>query len=59
MTQSIQLDQASLRQPGPEIKKVIRCLAEQAKRFDRHDVVKHLRDILPAGTTGMSLTTKQ
>ena len=58
MTQSLQLDQASLKQPGPETKKVIRCLAEQVKRFDMQDVVKHLREIVPAGTTGMSMTTK-
>ena len=59
MTQSLQLDQASLKQPGPETKKVIRCLAEQIKHSHRHDVVKHLREIVPAGTTGMSLTTKE
>ena len=31
---------------------MIRCLAATAKDSNRIDVVKHLRDITPAGTTG-------
>jgi len=52
LSQNLQLDQASLEEPCPETKKVIRCLARQAKCSHRHDVVKHLREIVPAGTTG-------
>ena len=50
---SLQLDQASLEQPDPGTKRLIRCLANKAKQSDRLDVVKHLREIAPAGTTGM------
>ena len=50
---SLQLDQASLEQPDPGTKRLIRCLANKAKQSDRLDVVKHLREIVPAGTTGM------
>ena len=47
-------DQASLKEPDPETKRLIRCLARRAKSSSRPrlDVVKHLRDIVPAGTTG-------
>lgn len=50
---SLQLDHASLEQPDLGTKRLIRCLANQAKQSDRLDVVKHLREIVPAGTTGM------
>ena len=50
--ETLQLDQASLEHPEPEAKRLIRCLARKAKCYDRVDVVKHLRDITPAGTTG-------
>ena len=50
---SLQLDQASLEQPDPGTKRLIRYLANKAKQSDRLDVVKHLREIAPAGTTGM------
>lgn len=50
---SLQLDQASLEQPDLGTKRLIRCLANKAKQSDRLDVVKHLRKIVPAGTTGM------
>ena len=52
LQQSLELDQASLEDPGPDTKKLIRCLAMKAKRAKRPDVVKHLREITPAGTTG-------
>ena len=52
LKQSVQLDQASLEDPGPDTKKLIRFLATQAKHSNRLDVVKHLREITPAGTTG-------
>ena len=50
---SLKLDQASLEQPDLGTKRLIRCLANKAKQSDRLDVVKHLREIVPAGTTGM------
>ena len=52
LQQSLQLHQASLEDPGPDTKKLIRCLVLKAKRAHRLDVVKHLREITPAGTTG-------
>lgn len=52
LEQSLQLDQAFLEDPGPDTKKLLRCLAMKAKRANRLDVVKHLREITPAGTTG-------
>ena len=52
LQQSLQLDQASLEDPGPDTKKKIRNLAMKAKHSNRLDVVKHLREITPAGTTG-------
>ena len=50
LKECLQLDQTSLQQP--ETKNLIRCLARRAKSSDRLDVVKHLRKITPAGTTG-------
>ena len=35
---------------------MIRCLAREAKFSNRLDVVKHLREVLPAGITGRLLT---
>ncbi|KAL9963881.1 hypothetical protein ACROYT_G027434 [Oculina patagonica] len=48
----MQLDQASLEEPKPETKTVIRSLARKAKDSNRLDVFEHLREITPAGTTG-------
>ena len=48
----LQLDQASLEQPDPGTKRLIHCLATKAKQSNRLDVVKQLREITPAGTTG-------
>ena len=49
---SLSLDLASLQQPDPETKRQIRCICLKAKSTDRLDVVKRLREIVPAGTTG-------
>lgn len=49
----LHLEQASLENPEPETKRMIRCLATKAKYLSRLDVVKHLRDVTPAGTTGI------
>ena len=51
--ESLSLDLASLEQPDPETKRQIRCICLKAKSTDRLDVVKRLRQITPAGTTGM------
>ena len=48
----MQLNQTTLENPDPEAKRWIRCLANAAKSERRMDVVKHLRTIAPAGTTG-------
>ena len=55
---SLQLTQDSLEQPDPGTKRLIRCLANKAKQSNRLDVVKHLRDIAPAGTTGEFVAVK-
>ncbi|KAL9958370.1 hypothetical protein ACROYT_G035376 [Oculina patagonica] len=48
----LQLEHTSLEQPDPETRKWIRCLARNAKWLNRLDVVKYLRQVTPAGTTG-------
>ena len=52
LKETLQLDQASLEQPDSDTKKQIRCLAREASRCNRPDVVEYLREITPAGTTG-------
>ena len=52
LKERFQLDQSSLEQPDSETKSLIRCLARTAKYSKRLDVVQHLREISPAGTTG-------
>ena len=54
LQETLQADQASLEEPGPETKQLIRCLARIAKDSNRLDVLEHLREITPAGTTGES-----
>ena len=54
LQETLQPDQASLEEPGPETKQLIRCLARTAKDSSRLDVFEHLREITPAGTTGES-----
>ena len=56
LKETIQLDQASLEQPDSDSKKRIRFLAREANRCGRLDVVKHLKEITPAGTTGECLS---
>ena len=55
LQESLELNQAALKDPGPETTRLIRSLAVIAKNENRLDVVKHLREITPAGTTGVSL----
>lgn len=52
LKESLPPDQASLKEPVPETKALIRCLAREANGSDRLDVVKHLREITPSGTAG-------
>ena len=50
--EALQLEPASLVTPEPETKSMIRGLALRAKSEKRDDLVRHLREITPAGTTG-------
>ena len=52
LKENFHLDQTDLEKPNPETKRMIRCFAATAKDSKRIDVVKHLREITPAGTTG-------
>ena len=49
----LKLDDVSLKNPDPETKRLIRCLANKAKQSNRPDVVRELREVAPAGTTGI------
>ena len=55
LQESLSLEQ-SLEQPDPETKRLIRCICMKAKTAKRLDVVKKLREIAPAGTTGKALS---
>ncbi|KAL9958601.1 hypothetical protein ACROYT_G035639 [Oculina patagonica] len=46
------LEEVSLKEPDPKTKELIRWFSRKAKSSNRLDVVKHLREITPAGTTG-------
>ena len=50
--QSLPLENLSLEQPDPDTKKKIRYLCLKAKTANKLEVVKKLREITPAGTTG-------
>ena len=50
--EALQLEPASLVSPEPETRIMIRTLALRAKSEKRDDLVRHLREITPAGTTG-------
>ena len=52
LKENLHLNKTDLKQPTPEATRMIRCLAATAKESNRVDVVKHLREITPAGTTG-------
>ena len=54
--ESLKLSETSLERPDDETKNWIRCLAREANVSGRLDVVKSLRNISPAGTTGESIT---
>ena len=46
------LDQVVLRDPDPDKMKLTRYLARKANIAGRYDVIKELRSLVPAGTTG-------
>lgn len=48
----LQKGQSSLEPLDQETKKMIRCHVRKAKLLSRLDVVKRLREVTPAGTTG-------
>ena len=50
--EALQLEPASLVSPEPETRIMIRALALRAKSEKRDDLVRHLREITPAGTAG-------
>lgn len=50
--ENLQLEHTSLKQPNPETRKWIRCLARNANCLNRLDVVEYLRQITAAGATG-------
>ena len=50
--EALKLVPASLTSPEPKTKSMIRCLVLRAKSEKRDDLVRHLREITPAGTTG-------
>ena len=54
LQKDLQLEQSCLEHPTPKAKRMIRCLARKAKCSSRPDVVKRLREVTPAGTTGTS-----
>ena len=52
LRENLHLEQTDLEQPTQKTTRMIRCLVTKAKDSNRNDVVKHLREIAPAGTTG-------
>ena len=52
LKENLHLDQTDLEKPTAATTGMIRCFAAAAKESNRVDVVKHLREITPAGTTG-------
>ena len=52
LIENLHLVETDLDQPTTETRRIIRCLAAKGKDSNRIDVVKHLREITPAGTTG-------
>ena len=51
---ALKIDKESLSQPDDNTKPWLRCLFRTALREKKLDVVKRLRQITPAGTTGVN-----
>ena len=56
LKESFQLDQSSFEQPDSQTKQLIRCFVKEAKLSNRDDVIIHLREMTPAGTTGVFIS---
>ena len=56
LKESLQLDQSSLEQPDCQTKQLIRCFARKAELSNRVDVIICLREMTPAGTTGVFIS---
>jgi len=54
LREELQVELDSLEHPEPKTKRLIRSLARKAKHSNRLDVVRYLRSVTPAGTTGES-----
>ena len=52
LKEKLHLDETDLKQGTAETRRMTRCFAATAKDSNRFDVVKHLRELTPAGTTG-------
>ena len=52
LRETLELNQEALENPEPETTRLIRSFAMIAKGENRLDVVEHLRQMTPAGTTG-------
>ena len=52
-TEYLQLDEAALMEPSADTRQKVRCLANQMKKSNRVDGVRHLRTLVPNGTTGL------
>ena len=50
--EALKLEPTSISNPEPETKSMIHGLALRAKSEERCDLVRHLREITPDGTTG-------
>ena len=53
LREALELNQEALKYPKPETTRLIRSFAMIAKSENRLDVVEHLRQITPAGATGV------
>ena len=53
LRETLELNQEALENPEPETTRLIRSFAMIAKGENRLDVVEHLRQMTPAGTTGV------
>ena len=52
LKENLQLDQSSFEQADCHTRQLIRCFAREAKLSNRDDVIIHLREMTPPGTTG-------
>ena len=53
LQETLELSEEALENPDPETTRLIRSFAMIAKGENRLDVVEHLRQMTPAGTTGV------